>query len=590
MIHSYNARRVVSHVVALFAIFLLALGFTAAAHPQSARTSKKFQNYLVPRRSIQIHDGFGINSDLPRDPYVPWNRWWWTRIFDAGISFIRIGQYENSSDPTSWDWVERKRGEYSIAQEVDDQIDSLVENGVHIEIQLLYGNPLYTSPAGRAPQTVTPAVFWPPKTPEQIQAFSNYARWMANHFRGRAQYYEIWNEPNIDYWNPAPSPEEYGRLFKAVAPAIRAADPSAKIIFGGLAGADRKFAKRALDACACGEGIDVFAYHIYPDYGQNLNPEAMDDERHTSESPKALRDMVRNYPGIRKDLVFWNDEFNSIPSWQGSDESVQTKYLPRGLIADRAAGVRTFVWLIVGATDGNESDDFGMLHGLMFRPEDFTPRPVFAALRNTITLFSDTKFDPAIEVHSEGATTSPALLGYGFRSPKNRAIIAYWLPVLSKAGDRSAAANVNLRISDSGIEHPVLVDVTSGERTPLSWKPGTTDTLERMPLFDGLMAIADESYFDWTELPEAASELTLAKEPEGLRLAWKMHAGNPESVSVERRIGEHGQWRSVAILPAAETSFLDEQVSHDKRPVSYRVLAENAAGHSAYSNVATLRE
>jgi len=157
MIHSYNARRVVSHVVALFAIFLLALGFTTAAHPQSARTSKKFQNYLVPRRSIQIHDGFGINSDLPRDPYVPWNRWWWTRIFDAGISFIRIGQYENSSDPTSWDWVERKRGEYSIAQEVDDQIDSLVENGVHIEIQLLYGNPLYTSPAGRAPQTVTPA-------------------------------------------------------------------------------------------------------------------------------------------------------------------------------------------------------------------------------------------------------------------------------------------------------------------------------------------------------------------------------------------------------------------------------------------------
>src|SRR5437879_4462001 len=68
MIHSYNARRVVSHVVALFAIFLLALGFTTAAHPQSARTSKKFQNYLVPRRSIQIHDGFGINSDLPRDP------------------------------------------------------------------------------------------------------------------------------------------------------------------------------------------------------------------------------------------------------------------------------------------------------------------------------------------------------------------------------------------------------------------------------------------------------------------------------------------------------------------------------------------
>src|SRR5205823_7733854 len=100
---------------------------------------------------------------------------------------------------------------------------------------------------------------------------------------------------------------------------------------------------------------------IYPNYGHNLNPEAMDDKRYANQSPKALRDMVRGYPGVRKDLVFWNDEFNSIPSWEGSDESVQVKYIPRGLIADRAAGVRTFVWLMVGATDGNESDDFGIL-------------------------------------------------------------------------------------------------------------------------------------------------------------------------------------------------------------------------------------
>src|SRR5215472_8043329 len=560
-------------------------------------------DHVLPKRSSQIQDGFGINSDLPREPYLPWNRWWWTRIFDAGISFIRIGQYENSSDYTSWDWVERKRGEYSIAPEVEDEIDSLAENGIKIEIQLLYGNPLYTSRAGRLPQTIEPApgnfhnpdrslysVFWPPRTPEQIHAFSNYAEWMVNHFRGRVQYYEVWNEPNIDYWNPAPSPEEYGGLFRAVAPVIHAADANAKVVFGALAGADRDFAKRALDACACADTIDIFAYHIYPNYGHNLNPEAMDDKQHANESPKALREMVRSYPGIRRDLVFWNDEFNSIPSWEGSDESVQVKYIPRGLIADRAAGVRTFVWLIVGATEGNESDDFGMLHGLMFRPEDFTPRPAFAALQNTTTLFSDTKFDPSIQVRSHGAATSPSLLSYGFRSPRNKAIIAYWLPVRSTAGDRSPPANVNLQIIDSGIQNPVLVDITSGEMTPLSWKLGTTDTLERLPLFDGVMAIAHESYFDWTELPEAASELTLAKEPEGLGLTWKIHAGNPEFVSVERRIGQQGQWLSVAKLPAAETSFLDKQISNDKRPVSYRVLAENAAGHSAYSNVATLSE
>ena len=585
------------------AVFVLALAVGATLHGKSVAASKKLPNHLVPRRSSQIHDGFGINADLPRDPYLPWNRWWWTRMFDAGINFIRIGQYENSSDYTSWDWVERKRGQYSIAQEVEDQIDSLVENGVHIEIQLLYGNPLYTSPAGRPPQTMTPApggfhnpdrslysIFWPPKSPEQIEAFSNYAKWMANHFRGRAQYYEIWNEPNIDYWNPAPSPEEYGRLFKAVVPAIRAADPMAKIVFGALASADRNFAKQSLDACACADTIDVFAYHTYPNYGHNLNPEAMDDKQHANQSPKALRDMIRSYPKVRKDLVFWNDEFNSIPSWEGSDESVQVKYIPRGLIGDRATGVRTFVWLMVGATDGNESDDFGMLHGLMLGPEDFTARPVFAALQNTTTLFSDTQFDPSIQIHSDGPAPSSLLLGYGFRSPKNKAILAYWLPVLSKAGGQPPRARVNLRIINSGIQNPVLVDVTSGEMISLPWKVGSTDTLEQVPLRDSVMAIADESYFDWMELPEAPSELILAREQGGVRLTWRTHRGNPEFVSVERRMGEHGQWLTIAKLPTSQTSFLDNQVSGDQRTTSYRVLAENGAGRSAHSNVAVLRE
>jgi hypothetical protein len=48
---------------------------------------------VPPKRSSQIGNGFGINSDLPRDPYLPWNRRWWTRMFDAGVSWIRIGQY-----------------------------------------------------------------------------------------------------------------------------------------------------------------------------------------------------------------------------------------------------------------------------------------------------------------------------------------------------------------------------------------------------------------------------------------------------------------------------------------------------------------
>lgn len=523
-------------------------------------------------------------------------------MFDAGVNFVRIGQYENSSDYTSWDWVERRRGEYSVVPELDDYVDSLVENGVHIEIQLLYGNPLYTSPSGRRPETVTPepgsfhnpdrsiySVFWPPTTTEQITAFTKYVSWMVNHFRGRVEYYEIWNEPNIDYWNPVPNAEDYGKLFKASAAAIHAADPSAKAVFGGLAGADIDFAKRALDACDCAAAIDVFAYHNYPDYGHNLNPEATEGHGDTNSSAKPLRDMVRNYPGIHKDLVFWDDEFNDgLPSWTDSDESVQAKYIPRGMIIDRAENVRTFVWLLAGATDGNERDDFGMLHGLMFRPDDFTPRPAYKALRNTNTLFSDTHPDASINVTLD-PTSSPTPRIYAFRSSSGKAIVAFWLPIRSKPGDQFRARDITLRIANSGIKDPVLVDVRSGTITKLAWTAGESGALKGLPLTDSVQAITDRSFLDWPELPEAPSELNVSKGAGRMQLTWKNHGGHPNFVSVECRIGWKGPWQSLSKLPGDAESYSDASETTSE-PVFYRVRAGNGAGTSAYSNIATPKD
>ena len=184
---------------------------TLAAIPALAQTPTQ----VPPKRSSQIRSGFGINSDLPREPYLPWNRWWWTRMFDAGVSWIRIGQYENSSEPTSWDWVK-------------------------VQVQLLYGNPMYTSPSGHRPDQITPkpgsfhnddrsidSVFWAPKTPEQIEAFLRYVKWMVNHFKGRIHYYALWNEQDIGYWNYA-NPEDYGRLLAAFAPALQLVGDSAR--------------------------------------------------------------------------------------------------------------------------------------------------------------------------------------------------------------------------------------------------------------------------------------------------------------------------------------------------------------------------
>lgn len=576
-----------------------------SAFVAEAQTARPLPTHVPPKRTSQIHDGFGINSDMPRDPYLPWNRWWWTRMFDAGFKWIRIGQYENSSDRTSWDWIEQKRGVFASSPELEDAVDSLVDNGMDIQVQLIYGNVMYTSVSGKRPDVSVPengafhnddrslySVFWPPTTPEQIAAFDRYAAWMVNHFHDRIHYWALWNEQDIGYWNPWGNPEQFGRLLGPFIETVHKADPQAKVIYGGQADPTRDFTQRAFDTCQCASGIDVYAYHTYPGYGQNMNPETMDYGAYLNESPRALRDLVKNYPGIKAGIPFFDDEFNSIPSWVGSDESVQAKYLPRGLIYNHAAGVKTFVWLLAAGTDGNEYDDFGIIHGLTNHDYDFTPRPVFYALQNTNALFSDTKFDPSIEISggdipSLRRKSGFPFMSYGFRSTNGKPIIAYWLAAHSLPGNSFPTFYETFSLKNTGIRNPVLIDVVSGEIRPLEWKKGTTDTLELLPVTDSIMAIADADYFDWPVLPEAPSSLNAALSGRAAKLSWEVHGGDVQHVMVERREDREdsrGTWKQIAELPASGSTYADTAVNKGQR-VSYRVRATNAEGSSASSNI-----
>ncbi|HEV2426318.1 MAG TPA: hypothetical protein VGZ29_15940 [Terriglobia bacterium] len=588
------------------------LATAGAANPQAAANATSVPTQIPPRRSSQIHDGFGINSDLPRDPYLPWNRWWWTRMFDAGVKWIRIGQYENSSDQTSWDWIERKRGVLEVPPELDDYVDSLVDNGVEIQVQLLYGNPMYTSPAGRLPDSIVPepgsfhnsdrslySVFWPPTTPGQIDAFTRYVKFMVHHFRGRIHYWALWNEQDIDYWNPQPNPEDYGRLLKAFVPAVHETDPKAKVIYGGQAWPlSRDFFRRALATCQCASGIDVFAYHIYPDYGHNLNPEAVDQGSQAAGGGKLMRQLIRRTPGVRPDVQFWCDEFNSIPTWTDMDDSVQVKYIPRQLVYNWAAGVKTFVWLLAAGTDGNEYDDFGMIHGLRYLPDDFTPRPVYWALAHTNWLFSDTHPDASIRITSPdfeaiSRRAGSQLVSYGFRSRTGKAIVAYWLAVRSRPGNRFPKYEANISLEGSGIRRPVLIDVDSGNVTTLAWKNEAKGEVGPLPVRDSVMAIADADYFDWTTLPEAPGSLSVAVSDGSPHLAWEVHGGGPTGIVIERRLDTGGMtageaersnaWKSIANLPAGASSYSDSSLPAGAQ-ASYRVRAVNANGQSAYSN------
>jgi hypothetical protein len=181
-------------------------------------------------------------------------------------------------------------------------------------------------------------------------------------------------------------------------------------------------------------------------------------------------------------------------------------------------------------------------------------------------------------------------MGYGFRSDSGKAIVAYWFAAHSRPGNVFPPLSADLTLKGTGITHPVLIDVVSGEIKPLKWKQGTSDTLETLPISDSVMAIADESYFDWPVLPEAPSSLTVSGTGNATKLTWEVHGGGATGIVVERRNDGKGaapRWEKVVQLSATASEYTDGSY-RSGLSVSYRVRAFNNEGTSAYSNIVRL--
>ncbi len=79
----------------------------------------------------------------------------------------------------------------------------------------------------------------PPRDPAD---FGHFVGEIAKRFAGRVAAWEIWNEEDDSmWWASGPNPAAYTALLKSAYPAIKAADPSAKVVLGGLTGNDYEF-------------------------------------------------------------------------------------------------------------------------------------------------------------------------------------------------------------------------------------------------------------------------------------------------------------------------------------------------------------
>jgi hypothetical protein len=105
--------------------------------------------------------------------------------------------------------------------------------------------------------------FWE-QPPEDPQTFSKIMEKLATRYRGRVHSWELWNEPdNREYWQG--TADEFAQMIIPAAQAVRRADPSAKIVLGGMSYGPADFFQRLALKYHIGQYFDVIALHAYPE-------------------------------------------------------------------------------------------------------------------------------------------------------------------------------------------------------------------------------------------------------------------------------------------------------------------------------------
>jgi len=136
---------------------------------------------------------------------------------NLGASWVRVD--------FPWNDMEVTEGVFNTTA-WDNAVTAAVGVGLHV-LGIIDYCPSWAN--GSAPNQ-----FYPPTNMSDYAAFCTF---LVNRYKPMGvRTWEIWNEENgSTFWQPAPSPTVYTSMLAAAYPAIKAADPQATVMIGGMA-------------------------------------------------------------------------------------------------------------------------------------------------------------------------------------------------------------------------------------------------------------------------------------------------------------------------------------------------------------------
>lgn len=285
-------------------------------------------------------------------------------IADAGFKFIRMD--------FTWAATERARGQYDFS-DYDQLISDLHARGLRAMFIFDYSNPLYEGPvpSHRAVGEPVPEMDTAsPRHPESIAAFARWAAAAAVHFKNDHVIWEIFNEPNGNFWKPAPDAQEYAALAVATAQAVRQAQSDATIVGPALAGMDWKFLDVFL-ASGVLQNLDAVSVHPYREPRQPPESAGPDYAR--------IRERIDHFapPDKRGKIPILSGEWGYSSCRDGVSLETQAQYAVRQQLFNFSQGIPLSIWYD-WKNDGHDQVDGEQNFGTV--TEDLKPKPAYLAI------------------------------------------------------------------------------------------------------------------------------------------------------------------------------------------------------------------
>jgi polysaccharide biosynthesis protein PslG len=232
---------------------------------------------MTPINHVGVNP-FGINTFLEQEVEPEKRERQVQMIADAGFHWIRQEfPWEDIEIHARGDFEDRRNDHDGDGQ--PDAIDAWAKYDMIVDLAEQYGLEIQARLSNPPDWTHADLEIGDKAPPDDLQDFVNFAVTMAERYRGRIRYYQIWNEPNIfpEWGNQDVNPEAYTEMLCRTYDALKAVDPDIVVISGALAGTialtprdlnDFIFLQRMYDAGA-GACFDILSAQ---GYGLNSGP------------------------------------------------------------------------------------------------------------------------------------------------------------------------------------------------------------------------------------------------------------------------------------------------------------------------------